>query len=240
MSVQRTLSILSLLGASVFAIHCGSSTSDAEKNGVTSDAGTDATTEGGSDAKVDTGAESGGECGPAPGGLDCFDPCSDGFSAPFCVDGSWTCDPSPIECPDSGTRCAPDGNAVPVSCDPFPENTACDPLGVWSLSYATDYPGMCAQPAIGSVSIERGSDGIVRVAFGSTASATLTLDGCELSAVSLHDWTNPSENGTVFHSLTLSFAGDAADTASGQLTYSETGLCSGSGTTNATATKLTN
>src|SRR5688572_14487078 len=112
MSVQRTLSILSLLGASLFAIHCGSSTSDAEKNEGTADAGPDAKTDGGTDAQVDTdakvdtgtAAESGGECGPPPGGVDCIDPCSGEPHLPDCIDGSWICDdPSPSECPDSGT-----------------------------------------------------------------------------------------------------------------------------------------
>jgi hypothetical protein len=262
MSVQRTFSILSLLGASVLSFHCGTSTRDGSPSDATVDAGSDSHSTNDCLHPGDcldqctgelylptcvNGSWSCGEpidcgpCGPQPLGLDCMNPCTLELHGPECLDGSWTCvDPGPNECPDSGTGCAPDGNAVPVSCDPFPENTACDPFGVWSLTYQTEYPGSCKQPPIDSVSIERGSDGIVRVAFGSTASATLSLDGCELSVDSVDNWTNPSENGTVSHSLTLSFGSDGGNDASGQLVYSETGLCNGSGTTNATATRITN
>jgi hypothetical protein len=177
--------------------------------------------------------DAGQGCGPMPGAADCFDPCTGQMHAPICKQGSWTCDdPAPGECPDAGAACAPSGNLVPVSCTPFPETSACDPFGVWFVSYETSHPGICVTSKIDQLVVERGDDGIARVGFGTTASATLSDDGCALSVASIKDWTNPSEYGTVMHTLTLTFTGDGG---SGQLIYQETGACSGSGQTTATA-----
>ena len=131
--------------------------------------------------------------------------------------------------------CGAEGNLVPVSCDAFPASPACDPFGTWSLTYVDDYPGVCVSVDISQLMVARGADDVARVGFGVTESATLSDDGCEVVVNSARRWTNPSEVGLVSHALTLSLSGDSG---TGELDYTESGQCSGSGKTSVTAQRI--
>lgn len=142
---------------------------------------------------------------------------------------------------------------IPATCGALP-NPACDPVGEWTLVY-DDVPGTEGCLYFGNdkhLVITASPEGTLLVLFGrssnnydpnwgllgnltsDTETATITTDGCQLTAErSIEHYYGEYEWGD--EALELTFSGD---TASGQVTYSVSGLgCGESGTTGATATR---
>jgi hypothetical protein len=121
----------------------------------------------------------------------------------------------------------------------------CNALGTWEVSYASSDAGMCS-PDPDTITVEADGDGVVVTWAGRKRSSTCTYpdagddstyenpaslspDGCTLTAASYASWCMSGEDQCDRRDLTLGIAGDAA---AGKVTYSRC-WCMGPGPSSA-------
>ena len=133
-----------------------------------------------------------------------------------------------------GTSTEDEGREAGVDAKPDDGHAACDALGTWEVTYASADAGMCS-PDSDTITVEADGSGGVVVAWAgrkhaSTCTypdagddstyenpASLSLDGCTLTAASRASWCTSGENQCDRRDLTLEIAGDGA---TGSLKYS--------------------
>ena len=112
-----------------------------------------------------------------------------------------------------------------VTGGPLSPGAACDPVGMWVVSWgaATESSGIfCHEPTATNIEVTIGDGGALYVEYGTTSAATVSDDGCHLTAESIRKETNPSEFWYVMSEIDLTIDGDGAN---GTYVASNSGFC---------------
>ena len=108
---------------------------------------------------------------------------------------------------------------------PLPTDAACDPLGSWDLTYdapttSTGFP--CTEEPEPDLQIKASSKGLLLARFAG-GTATISPDGCSVSALTSQAYSNPSETWSAATEIALTLQGEEG---TGSYTKRNSGFCS--------------